>query len=590
MKKKFALTIMHKLTILIILFSISYMVLQYNWYSYHYYSSVNNYSNFAQNIITQIDNGINYLLAEAERQTREIAYSQNVQDYLTEESAYKKLIKYDNAIDTMNSGVRISENMKVAVLLEPDDSLSYTYSRGIVSTDIYNITNDKDLIKNSYDEDVISKLFTSSYGKMVLFGYVSPVYTALEKNMQERHHIASCITITSMDYVNNSIAKLNLTSGQLFFLLQDDEIMMSNDESFIGNKLDSFYSDIKDNKLQDEIAFNDKKYIIRYKTKEDYGWTIVAMVPRTAIISDMKPLLFKQGVSFLITLIIIMLASFYIIRSITVPVKDLIGKLNDIGVEDTELERTRRSSVEIDIIAKYINKMLKRNNEIMEKNNKSQIDLYNAQIHQKQAELSFFESQINPHFLYNTLECIRSISDYYEVDEISEISLAASNIFRYAIKSSEIVPLFKEIECAKNFMSIMSLRFPDRFAMKISIDKSEYHINFLKMILQPILENSIKHGFKAKLNNCHINIKGTIEDRYYKLEVIDNGIGMSPETLESINKSMNSLDCLETPSGGGIGLNNINQRIQLSYGEGSGITMESRENRYTKVIIRFPIK
>ena len=76
MKKKFALTIKHKLTILIILFSISYMVLQYNWYSYHYYSSVNNYNNFAQNIITQIDNGINYLLNEAERQTREIGYSQ----------------------------------------------------------------------------------------------------------------------------------------------------------------------------------------------------------------------------------------------------------------------------------------------------------------------------------------------------------------------------------------------------------------------------------------------------------------------------------------------------------------------------------
>ena len=210
----------------------------------------------------------------------------------------------------MNSGVRISENMRVAVLLEPDGSLSYTYSTGIVSTDIYKITNDKDLIERSYESDVISKLFPSSYGKLVLFGYVSPVYTALERNIQERSHIATCITITSMDYVNNSIAKLNLTSGQLFFLLQDDEIMMSNDESFIGKNLDSFYADIQENKIQDEITFNDKKYIIRYKTKQDYGWTIVAMVPRTAIISDMKPLLLKQSISFITTLIIIMLASF----------------------------------------------------------------------------------------------------------------------------------------------------------------------------------------------------------------------------------------------------------------------------------------
>lgn len=588
MKNKFELTIKHKLTILIILFIISYLILQYNWYSYHYRSSVSNYNNFAQNIITQIDNGINYLLAEAERQTREIAYSQNVQDYLTEESAYKKLIKYDNAIDTMNSGVRISENMKVAVLLEPDDSLSYTYSRGIISTDIYNITNNKELIINSYDEDVISKLFLSSYGKMVLFGYVVPIYTALEKNIQKRNHIATCITITSMDYVYNSIAALNLTSGQLFFLLQDDEIMISNDESYISQKIDSIYSDIQQDKIRDEIAYKGKDYIIRYKTIKDYGWTIVAMIPKTAIISDMKPLLLKQGISFIITLIAIMLASLYIINSITIPVKDLIKRLNNIGVEDTELEKMRRSSVEIDIITKYINKMLKRNNEIIEKNNKSQIDLYNAQIHQKQAELLFFESQINPHFLYNTLECIRSISDYYNVQEISEISLAASNIFRYAIKSHEIVPLFKEIECAQNFMAIMSLRFPERFKLKISINKSEYHLNFLKMVLQPILENSIKHGFKEKVNECYISIRGFVKDDFYHIEVIDNGMGLDEKQLAHLNETLNIENSIDHP-GGGIGLNNINQRIKLKFGTDSGITIKSRFQYYTKIIIQFPI-
>ena len=74
-------------------------------------------------------------------------------------------------------------------------------------------------------------------------------------------------------------------------------------------------------------------------------------------------------------------------------------------------------------------------------------------------------------------------------------------------------------------MSIMSLRFPERFTLKISIDKSEYHINFLKMVLQPILENSIKHGFKTKLNDCHILLKGKAEEKYYILEVVDNGSG-----------------------------------------------------------------
>jgi two-component system sensor histidine kinase YesM len=156
------------------------------------------------------------------------------------------------------------------------------------------------------------------------------------------------------------------------------------------------------------------------------------MTPTASIIEDIKPILLNQSIVFIMFLVMIILASIYIVNSITLPVRNLIGQLNNIVIEQTMVQNIHKASSEIKVIVKYINKMLKRNKEIIEEKNNAQNELYNAQIHEKQAKLSFYESQINPHFLYNTLECIRSIADYYDIQKISEISLSTSNIFRYS--------------------------------------------------------------------------------------------------------------------------------------------------------------
>lgn len=214
-----------------------------------------------------------------------------------------------------------------------------------------------------------------------------------------------------------------------------------------------------------------------------------------------------------------------------------------------------------------------------------------------QAEYQMLQSQINPHFLYNTLEGIRGEAVIKGVESIAEMTEALSTFFRYNIQNtSDLVMLEDELENAKNYFFIQQFRFNNRLDLKIikeDDDENTVHYKIPNLTLQPIIENSIYHGLERKIGKGEIKIVITTTKKKLIINVIDDGIGISQEKVNKINEKLAKAHLTNEKNKtnrGGLALVNVNKRIRLLFGENYGIYISSAENVGTDVEIVLPKK
>lgn len=210
------------------------------------------------------------------------------------------------------------------------------------------------------------------------------------------------------------------------------------------------------------------------------------------------------------------------------------------------------------------------------------------------SQMKSLEAQINSHFLYNTLESINSIAEIEEVESIATMSLALGSMFRYSIKTqSELVEIADEIKHMQDYISIQKIRFDNRFTWDLRIPPEMYHLRVLKLILQPIVENTLYHGLVRCSIIGTITVTGHVTNHTIYISVSDNGIGMSDEKLLEI-RTMLSEKAAFTELGQrnkqSIGIKNIHSRIELYYGVGYGLSVESKEGAGTTITIKLPCR
>ena len=227
-------------------------------------------------------------------------------------------------------------------------------------------------------------------------------------------------------------------------------------------------------------------------------------------------------------------------------------------------------------------------------------DEYSVRMVDKQAKLSALQSQINPHFLYNTLECIRSEALLYDCDSIARMAKALASFFRYSISKKEnIVTLREEFNNTENYFLIQSYRFDDKFSFEILAapeDREAYSCLIHKLSLQPIVENAIFHGLETKPDKGKVTIRVEMTEKNVIIIVSDDGVGIGREELERMRDSLKN-SRKETDQegkspgerGNGIALTNVSQRIKLIFGEDYGLNLYSTKGIGTDVEIILPI-
>ena len=206
--------------------------------------------------------------------------------------------------------------------------------------------------------------------------------------------------------------------------------------------------------------------------------------------------------------------------------------------------------------------------------------------------MNALQSQINPHFLYNTLQIIDIIAEQEGIDVICSVCRSLSRMFRYSInRGKEIIPLSSEIEHVKDYIYIQKLRFKDRIEVIFDIDEDIMKNKMIKLMLQPLVENAMIHGVESKKGTCIITISAKKADGNTILTVEDTGVGMDEQQLQSLRDSINDeivhaeIDSTERKS---IGLKNVNARIRLYFGENYGLSIDSKLNLGTKVTLTIP--
>ena len=214
---------------------------------------------------------------------------------------------------------------------------------------------------------------------------------------------------------------------------------------------------------------------------------------------------------------------------------------------------------------------------------------YEKEILLKQANLETLQSQINPHFLYNTLECIRGMALMEDKENIADIVWSLSQFFRYSISGkSNIVTLKDEVESCRAYANIQNYRFQDRFTLEITGDRDVLGAMVPKLTLQPIVENAILHGLKDTITGGVITINIERVGGDLCVTVSDNGCGISPDKLEELNRTAQSGDASGTGGHNGIAMYNVDRRIKLYFGREYGVTIYSCQGVGTDVVLRFP--
>jgi two-component system sensor histidine kinase YesM len=250
--------------------------------------------------------------------------------------------------------------------------------------------------------------------------------------------------------------------------------------------------------------------------------------------------------------------------------------MKEFGAGDLSQRVDVQTSDEIGQIGVEYNDMAKNIENLVNK-------VYLMELSQKEAEIEFLKMQINPHFLYNTLDTISWMSIMNGNEEVAEVSVSLAELLRANVKNDSFVTISDEIKTVKNYLSIQQHRFGDRIKVIYDIDSDigDYYIPFF--ILQPLIENAIIHGLEPKVGEGFIKITVTKQNDDIFFSVFDDGVGMSQEEINAIYAGF------EDDSVKKIGINNVYRRLTLRYGKQCGFQITSYPGAGTEIIFKLPI-
>ncbi|MFA9377426.1 MAG: sensor histidine kinase [Lachnotalea sp.] len=327
------------------------------------------------------------------------------------------------------------------------------------------------------------------------------------------------------------------------------------------------------------IQIDGEKYQIVFNTMERSGWIILALTPYNIYQSATFVNMIEILLLFFLLMVIIMIALNHLLGRIVMPVKSLMNMVDMADAGNLSLRAEVESRDEIGQLANSFNNMLDRI-----ENLKEQVE--DEQEGKRRMELQALQAQINPHFLYNTLDAIIWMAETDNRD-IVPMTEALAKFFRISLnKGKEFIQMQGELNHVENYLVIQSMRYLDKFTYQIEVADDIKELLTIKLIIQPIVENCIYHGIKQKRGHGQIWIRAYRIENYIKVEIKDDGVGMNQETCENL---LYSNEAFANSSGSGIGIKNVNERIQLSFGKSYGLHYESTLGVGTVVTVTLPV-
>ena len=408
--------------------------------------------------------------------------------------------------------------------------------------------------------------FLSEGAHHLYYPFYYPIYDL--RMPASRRLLGMCAIVLAPDSLDVFLSESKPTAHSELYLMDKNRRILSSSQL---------------TQLSDRMLQSSQEYQVQSITSPASGWRTISRIPA----SDLKKpdaaagtvMLLLGAIFVALLLLLICFCYFHIIC----PLRQMEGFIRR-NIECPEERLALRRKDEIGTVAGSLDHLLDTQKEMHEKIQLSQKKMYETELASKQAQIIAYQNQINPHFLYNTLECIRDIALYYEADSIAEITMALSFLFRYAVKGKSIVTVADETAYIREYAKIIEYRFLGKITIGLDIEPSILDRPMMKMLLQPLVENAVFHGLEQQAEDGLVNIhafsgKGGI----LCFHISDDGCGISPERLQRLREEMQKEENSE-----GIGIANIYRRLSLFYGKNFSFSIESSPGAGTCISISIP--
>jgi two-component system sensor histidine kinase YesM len=412
------------------------------------------------------------------------------------------------------------------------------------------------------------------------------VFTVVREIIDKSYNPIGLIAVdANISVITNIVQDLDATThGTTLILDEQKSVIYDSEQKYLLQNLseNELLKQVTGKEGSFHIGEKDQSQLVIYRKSEESGWLMLISIPEKQLMSAAMRTRNYTTAAAIFTMCLAFVISLITIFALTKPLRSLVKLMKQVQSGKLDVMFPIRRRDEVGMVGNAFNRMMARIISLIE-------DIYRIEQRKKQIELESLQRQINPHFIYNTLESIRMTAVINNDPEVGQMVQLLGQQLRYSIHAgSEMVQAEQEWEHLRMYMQLLSYRYGTRYSLKLPEDSAIGKIEVMKLLFQPIVENAINHAYDEQTGDLVISIDYMQAggDQYFVVK--DEGSGMDETALLRL-RSMLDAEQMPEWEGRGIGLRNVNERLKLRYGAAYGITVDSALDEGTTVSIKLPI-
>jgi len=539
--------------------------------------------NYAQDMLQMIELRFQDFINNLNVISQDLLYDKKIYNILNQERGKDPLVDYEAENE-------ISNTIKKIVLSRPEvQSIAIISNKGKFfyaddnsrSSSIRTILPYADILEKARQHEGKATWYTDSEDGSVNYIYlVRTIY-----NQDDFSEIGLQVILVKKEFLETIYKGLTKSMQNIVIVSDRNELISSrnSEDWFIKSDLIRNLQNERDSRIDSDL-----KAMVSHTTISDTGWKVITYIPLIELFRDANALGRNIIVFSVITVLILSMFNLAIAMGFINPINRLVKGMKMVQKDNRIVYIDDERNDEIGFLNQTFNEMSREINHLV-------TWVYREQITRKEAELKALQSQINPHFLFNTLESINWMAQLNNVPEISKTVTDLSDLMEASIgRDDRLITVEEEFRYSDKYISLLKSRFEDKIQFEKEILDGAGEVKIPRLLIQPLVENAVYHGIERLRGKGTISLKAFIEGDMLVIIVMDSGPGIDAAELSALNRML-SMDndsyfkTLGSKHRKSIGIENVNRRIKLFYGDKYGLKIESEQGKFTRVIVNIPL-